>query len=228
MKAILLVCPAAAVAAPLIAAVAASPDVATTEATITAESRTGTGAATVTKVSGEVSLLIDGDARSLRAGEKVPLKASVKTAGDATVAITLSNGALMHLSGGGEMTLDVFTQEPFVAEGRIEEMAVEPSMSRVVWRLVRGELAVQVPRLRSARGSSLNISTEAGLLWTQTGATTFMAKAAALDVIITVVEGEMRFRPPSKDEITIAAGTQLRAEALGAELLREAEAGARE
>lgn len=189
--------------------------------------RSGAAGATVeiTKTAGEAVLIVEGRSRPLRVGEVVPVKAGVNTAAGAAVALTLSNGTLMHLSGEGEMTLDVFDQEPFTAAGKVEEMAAEPSVSRVVLRLVRGELAVQVPQLRGARGSSLNISTEAGLLWTQTGATTFLVKAASLDVIIAVAEGEMRFRPPSKDEITIAAGEQLKAEALGADLLRAAESG---
>lgn len=187
-----------------------------------AAAKEASGTATVTKVTGEASIVIDGEERPLRADDKVPAKATVKTGAGASMAITLSNGALLHLGAESQMILEVFAQASFTASGKVEEMAWEPSTSRVVGRLIRGELAAQLPRLRGSRGSSLNISTDAGLLWTQFGGATFMAKANATDVLIVVTEGEMRFRPPSKDEITIVAGDQLRAEVLGAALLKEA------
>lgn len=175
----------------------------------------------VSKVTGEATLVTGDDSKPLRTDGRVPVKATVKTAAGASVAVTLSNGALMYFGESAEASLDVFTQEPFTSDRKVEELAMEPSSSRAIWHLGRGQLAAQLPRLRSARGSTFNVSTDAGLLWTQAGGASFMVVASATDIVITVGEGQMRFRPPGGEETVIKAGEQLRAEILGAEILKQ-------
>ncbi|MEO5957877.1 MAG: FecR domain-containing protein, partial [Opitutaceae bacterium] len=150
--------------------------------------------------------------------DEVPVKAVLKTSAGASAMLAFPSGTAVHLGANSEFTLEVFAQEPFASRPGTDETAGETSVSRVVVRLVRGELAAQI---KSLRRSSFNIATDAGVLWTQRDEATFLVVATATEVVVTVTEGEMNFRPPGKEPLVIGAGNRMRAEVFGAELLRE-------
>src|SRR5690606_2586398 len=111
---------------------------------------------------------------------------------------------------------ELFTQEASAGTAAADA-DTEPSATRTVLRLNRGELAVRLKPFHPSGRSSFNLSTEAGVLWTRTGNATFLVTIKDTEVVITVTEGEVSFTPPGKEPLAVQAGNALRAALLASE-----------
>ena len=156
MKVFLLAFSAATAAAPLIAVAADASSPAIPPAAPESESPAAqAGTATVTKVMGDVALSLEGQGRPLHPNDKVPVRGVVKTATDASVAITLSNGTLLHLGAEGELD---GTRE------QLRELGARPptrSTTQGVAGLTGREL--EIVRLVAARRSNKEIGSALGI-----------------------------------------------------------------
>lgn len=120
------------------------------------------GLVLVAKVSGNVSMVLEGATTALKVNDRVPQKAKIITAKNASVVLVFSNGATTQLGTDTELVIDEFLQDPFADSIKVAELSDEPTPSRTKLSLNRGELVGNVKKLKYERGSSFTVQTPVG------------------------------------------------------------------
>lgn len=118
----------------------------------------------VAKVTGTVNRIMDGATTACTVNDVVPPKTKISTGGNSSVVLVFSNGATVELGEQSELVVEEFQQDPFGAMVKLSEVEEEPSRSRTVLALNRGELVGNVKRLRYDLGSSFLVQTPVGAM----------------------------------------------------------------
>lgn len=129
-----------------------------------ARERAPRGEIVATSLTGEVRMEAGGKRVLLAKDDHVPAGASLLTGKDASVTLALSNGARVVLAGDSELAVQHFSQDSIGAAFRAGELKREPSVSRVLLLLMRGDLAGRAPALNHEGGSRFAIGTLGGEL----------------------------------------------------------------
>jgi len=120
------------------------------------------GLVLVAKVSGTVTMELNGATTALKVNDKVPQKAKIVTAKNASIVLVFSNGATTQLGTDTELVIEEYLQDPFADTIKVAELTDEPSPSRTKLSLNRGELVGNVKKLKYERGSSFTVQTPVG------------------------------------------------------------------
>ena len=120
------------------------------------------GQVEVVKLSGKVDMVLNGQTTALKLNDRVPQKAKIVTAIDASVVLAFSNGASTQLGSDTELVIDEYLQDPFAETVKVAALTDEPSVSRTKLSLNRGELVGNVKKLKYERGSSFSVQTPVG------------------------------------------------------------------
>ncbi|MEX2044354.1 MAG: FecR domain-containing protein [Opitutus sp.] len=122
------------------------------------------GMVLVAKVSGTVTMLLQGVQTPIKVDDRIPQTATVITGQDAasSVVLVFSNGATTQLGSDTELVIEEYLQDPFASTVRVADMVEEPSVSRTKLKLNRGELVGNVKKLQHSRGSSFTVQTPVG------------------------------------------------------------------
>lgn len=120
------------------------------------------GQVEVVKLSGKVDMVLNGQTTALKLNDRVPQKAKIVTAIDASVVLAFSNGASTQLGSDTELVIDEYLQDPFAETVKVAALTDEPTVSRTKLSLNRGELVGNVKKLKYERGSSFSVQTPVG------------------------------------------------------------------
>lgn len=114
------------------------------------------------KVSGSVSMVLNGTTTSLKNGDVISQTATVTTAADSSVILVFSNGATTQLGSETILVIEQFLQDPFAETVKVSQLQAEPTRSRTRLNLTKGELIGNVLKLNHAQGSSFTVQTPVG------------------------------------------------------------------
>jgi hypothetical protein len=170
------------------------------------------GQCVVEKLLGEATAAVGAQRRPLRAEERVPADATVRTDRRALLTLALSNGTRLELGPESELTLEELLQAPFPAGTKVAALPQEPSVSQTRLRLGAGDLRLQVKPLRAAQGSSLAVVTPAGTLRLTGGAARLQVRLTAAGLGwcgVEVTEGTGEFERGGVSAAPLAAGARL-------------------
>lgn len=170
------------------------------------------GQCVVEKLLGEATASVGSQRRPLRAEERVPADAVMRTARRALLTLALSNGTRLELGPESELTLEELLQAPFSAGTKVAALPQEPSVSQTRLRLGAGDLRLQVKPLRAAQGSSLAVVTPAGTLRLTGGAARLQVRLTAAGFGwcgVEVTEGTGEFERTGGSAAPLAAGARL-------------------
>ena len=144
----------------------------------------------LTEVTGEVEVAAGDNARKAKAGEPVKADSTVKTGRKAMATLLFSNGTTLRLAPETEVQIEEFLQAPYGGSVKAADLKEEPSVSRALVRLRRGEVRVAVKPLKAARGSVFALGLAAGAVRTTGGAFYAMARMHDLGLGVCNVELE--------------------------------------
>lgn len=170
------------------------------------------GQCAVEKLLGEATASVGNQRRPLRAEERVPADATVRTGRRTLLTLTLSNGTRLELGAESELAFEELLQAPFPAGTKVAGLPQEPSVSQTRLRLVAGDLRLQVKPLRAAQGSFLKVETPAGILRLTGGAARVQVRQSAAGLGwcgVEVTEGAGEFERPGGPAAPLAAGARL-------------------
>ncbi len=137
------------------------------------------GTMIVTEISGEAAVVGEAGARALKKEERLRPDVSFRTGRRSSIGLEFANGTLAKVGSESEVAVPEFWQQPHSQAGKMADWKEEPSPSRTRLTVVRGDLTLQVKPLRVARGSSLTVEVNAG--------------------VVRIVEGVLRARVQSTD-----------------------------
>ena len=171
------------------------------------------GQCVVEKLLGEATAAVGDRRQPLRAEERVPADATVRTAPRTLLTLALSNGTRLELGPDSELVLEELLQAPFPAGTKVAALPQEPSVSQTRLRLAAGELRLQVKPLRAAQGSFLTVATPAGSLRLNGGAARLQVRVTAAGFGwcgLEVTDGTGEFeRVGGSGPVALAAGSRL-------------------
>ncbi|MFZ9747259.1 MAG: FecR domain-containing protein [Opitutaceae bacterium] len=170
------------------------------------------GQCVVETLLGEATAAAGTPRRLLRAEERVPADATVRTASRSLLALALSNGTRLELGPESEMILEELLQAPFPAGTKVAALPQEPSVSQTRLRLAAGDLRLQVKPLRAAQGSFLAVVTPAGSLRLNGGTARVQVRLTSAGFGwcgLEVAEGTGEFERVGGPPVPLAAGTRL-------------------
>ncbi len=142
------------------------------------------------EVTGEVDVVTDNKARKAKADEPVKAESVVRTGRKAMATLLLSNGTTLKLAPESEVEIEEFLQAPSGGSVKAADLKEEPSVSRALVRLRRGEVRVAVKPLKAARGSVFALTLAAGTVRTTGGAFYGMVRMHDLGLGVCNVELE--------------------------------------
>ncbi len=119
-----------------------------------------------TRASGDVKIDSGGNAKVLANQEPVPRGARVRTGLASGVVLVFSNGTTLSLAAETELVVEQFLQDPFSSTVQVAARPDEPTISKVVLRLNRGEVVGNIKKLNVSQGSSFELMTPVGKLTT--------------------------------------------------------------
>ena len=170
------------------------------------------GQCAVEKLLGEATAGVGTQRRPLRAEERVPADATVRTERRALLTLVLSNGTRLELGPESELTLEELLQAPFPAGTKVATLPQEPSVSQTRLRLAAGDLRLQVKPLRAGQGSFLAVVTPAGVLRLNGGAARLQVRLTAAGFGwcgVEVTEGTGEFERTGGNAAPLAAGARV-------------------
>jgi ferric-dicitrate binding protein FerR (iron transport regulator) len=170
------------------------------------------GQCVVERLLGEASATVGAQGRSLRAEERVPADATVRTGPRALLTLALSNGTRLELGPESAVVLEELLQAPFPVETKVATLPQEPSVSQTRLRLAAGELRLQVKSLRTAQGSFLAVVTPAGALRLKGGTARVQVRGTAAGFGwcgVEVTDGTGEFERAGSAPVPLAAGSRL-------------------
>ncbi len=116
----------------------------------------------VAKVTGRVTMTVNGATTPLAVDAKVLPSAKVNTEQDSSVVLVFSNGATTQLGANSEMIIEEFLQDPFASTVKMADVTDEPSISTTKLKLNHGELVGKVAHLKHDKGSTFVVETPVG------------------------------------------------------------------
>lgn len=170
------------------------------------------GQCVVEKLLGEAASTVGSQRRPLRAEERVPADATVRTERRSLLTLVLSNGTRLEVGPESELTFEELLQAPFPAGTKVATLPQEPSVSQTRLRLGEGDLRLQVKPLRATQGSSLAVVTPAGVLRLSGGAARLQVRLTAAGLGwcgVEVTEGAGEFERAGGNAAPLAAGARL-------------------
>lgn len=170
------------------------------------------GSMIVVDVVGEPTVVVGGEEKPLKLEDRLRAELTFKTTRRSTVAVEFSNGALLKLGSDSEVAVEEFYQQPHSQPGKVAEWKEEPSPSRTLLRLVRGDLTVNVKPLKLARGSSFTLELIAGTLRIREGAVSARVQMTELGIglcTLRLESGAAEFEPVGGKPMPVAAGKRL-------------------
>lgn len=120
------------------------------------------GEVKVAKITGRVTMTVNGVTTDLVAGAMIPPTAKVNTQNGASTVLAFSNGATTQLGPDTELVIEEFLVDPFGSEIKIADITDEPSSSHTKLALNRGELVGNVKHLNKSKGSTFSVQTPVG------------------------------------------------------------------
>ncbi|MBI5768610.1 MAG: hypothetical protein HZA93_12500 [Verrucomicrobia bacterium] len=115
------------------------------------------------QVKGEVEMRVGSELRALKTSEVVPQGARVLTGADSSAVLVFSNGVTLSLAAETELAIEQFLQDPFSAATTVAGAKQEPTVSKTLLNLFRGEIVGQTPQLNFAQGSAFGVRTAVGV-----------------------------------------------------------------
>jgi hypothetical protein len=170
------------------------------------------GQCAVERLLGEATAGVGAQRRPLRAEERVPAEATVRTERRSLLTLALSNGTRLELGPEAELALEELLQAPFPAGTKVASLPQEPSVSQTRLRLAAGDLRLQVKPLRVAQGSFLAVATPAGVLRLNGGAARLQVHLTAAGLGwcgVEGTEGTGEFERAGGNAAPLAAGARL-------------------
>jgi len=116
----------------------------------------------VAKVTGDVTMTVNGAITRLAADNKVPQSAKINTSKNSSIVLVFSNGATTQLGADSEMVIEEFLQDTFAGTVKMSDITDEPSVSTTRLKLNRGELVGKVAHLKHDKGSTFVVETPVG------------------------------------------------------------------
>ena len=114
------------------------------------------------KVSGRVSMTVDGVTTTLNKDDLVKQTAKINTENNSSVVLAFSNGATTQLGPDTELVIEEFLQDPFPNTIAVASLTDEPTTSRTRLALNHGELVGEVKHLKREKGSRFDVQTPVG------------------------------------------------------------------
>lgn len=148
------------------------------------------GTITVTELTGSASAVAGQQEKPLKVEDRWRAEANFKTARRSTLGLEFGNGIFFKIGSDSEIAVEEFWQQPHSQAGKVAEWKEEPSPSRTLVRLVRGDFTVNVKPLKTARGSTFTLETVAGTLRITQGV--LMARAQMTELGIGLCTLELR------------------------------------
>lgn len=116
----------------------------------------------VVKVTGTVSMTLNGTSTPLHENDMVPQTATVVTQNGSSAILVFSNGATTQLGADTSLVIDEFLQDPFSQQVSVAALTAEPTISHTKLHLTKGELVGNVKHLNHDKGSTFTIETPVG------------------------------------------------------------------
>jgi len=123
---------------------------------------TAPGQIVAKKVTGNVTILVNGVVATLHENDAVTERSVVTTAPDSSVVLVFSNGATTQLGADTSLDIEQFVQDPFSNAINAGALTAEPTRSKTKLRLSKGELVGHVAHLHHEQGSEFTVSTPVG------------------------------------------------------------------
>ncbi len=116
----------------------------------------------VAKVTGIVTMTVNGATTPLAVNNKVLQSAKITTAKESSIVLAFSNGATTQLGAETELVIEEFLQDPFATMVKMADITDEPSVSTTKLKLNHGELVGKVAHLKHDQGSTFVVETPVG------------------------------------------------------------------
>lgn len=170
------------------------------------------GSMVVTDVVADATIVEEGKERPAVIEERIRAEVVFKTGRRSTLAVEFSNGATIRLGANSEVVVDEFWQQPHSDLRKAAEWKEEPSPSMARLRLVNGDVAATVKRLKTERGASFAIEMVAGVLRVMEGSVSARVQMTELGLGLCTVRlgsGVAEFEPAGGKPVALAAGRTL-------------------
>lgn len=170
------------------------------------------GAVVVMDVTGQAFAGTDDQRRPLKPEDRLRVGSTITTAQKSLATIVLSNGAMLKLGSESELEVEEFGQTPVSGNIKFAELKEEPTASRTLLRLVKGDVVVDVKPLKMARGSTFMVSMLAGTIRCADGTFHAMVRMSDLGLGVCTLEvekGTAEFELPGSSFAPVPSGRKL-------------------
>lgn len=162
------------------------------------------------RVTGKVTMTVNGVVSDVTTGSLIPQTAKVNTQNGASAVLAFSNGATTQLGPDTELVIEEFLVDPFASEIKIADLTDEPTSSHTKLALNRGELVGNVKHLNKTKGSTFSVQTPVGAAGIR--GTTFRIVfrpngTGQAFFQLSTVEGNVGFTQPDANGAPAAGGT---------------------
>jgi hypothetical protein len=120
------------------------------------------GAVMITDVTGDVTAGMDDQQKPVKVDDRLRIGSTITTGRKSMATVMLSNGATLQIGSESALEVEEFGQAPISGSVKFAELKEEPTLSRTLLKLVRGDVAVQVKPLKVSRGSTFMLTIAAG------------------------------------------------------------------
>jgi hypothetical protein len=166
----------------------------------------------ITDVMGDVSAGMDDQQKPVKVDDRLRIGSTIVTGRKSMVTVMLSNGATLQIGSESALEVEEFGQAPISGSVKFAELKEEPTLSRTLLRLVRGDVAVQVKPLKVSRGSTFLLTLAAGTVKVTEGSFRASVRMSDLGLGVCMLEiqsGTAEFELIGASFLPVPAGRKL-------------------